>query len=211
MRPTLLAPLLVLALAGCDWLAPGAAPGTVTGVVLYNGQPAAGKRVTLLPDGDKTFTLQDGTYTFTGVGEGQHQVLYQAQPDPTQFQADPTGAVPNEVKSWRTPAFSGGGHRLTAFDVSYNGLLYPDVQMSLIVSETSPVPFHFSPHVQGGRYRLRISSKATGEQLPTDDWSNDPIAIFAMAVEPGTYYWQVEFENHAGTGLSPERAVDLGP
>lgn len=209
MRHTLLAPLLALALAGCDWLAPGAAPGTVTGVVLFNGQPAAGKRVTLLPDGDRTFTLQDGSYTFTGVGEGQHFVSYLAQPDPTQFQADPTGAVPNEVHSWRTPAFSGGGRALAPFDVSYSGLLYPDVQMSLIVNEGSPVPFHFSPHVQGGRYRVRVKSAATDEVVWPGEWSNDPVAIFAMAVEPGSYLWQVEIENHAGTGLSPTRAVDF--
>lgn len=210
------APLLMLAallvLPGCSFFNPVPA-GTVTGLVLYNGEPAAGKRVSLIGSDKKVTTDANGRYTFTGVQAGAKvYVNYVSAFDrPTASAEDPS--LPNEVSLWQSAAFQvdgSGGREVPAFDVAYNGLLYPDKGMSLIVKPDSPVPFHWSTHPQAQHYRVKVLVLNTGENIFTGEWVSDPTAIFAKAVAPGSYRWQVEIDaGDRGTGLSRPRAVDF--
>lgn len=181
--------------------------GTITGVVLYNGEPAAGRRVNLIGAGSSPhITDANGRYTFTGIRTGTVQVVYHGTSDrPDQF--------PNEVDTWTSAPVdaTGGGADLPAFDVSYNGLLYPDVAMSLLVAPNSPVPFHWSTQLNAERYRLHVGSQASSFSWASD-WSSDPTAIFAKSVDPGSYQWWIEIDGgDKGTGKTRPRTVDLSP
>jgi hypothetical protein len=194
---------LVSVLAGCDLVAPGAPSGTVTGVVLYNGAPAAGKVVNLLNVGQKTATNAQGRYTFTSVTPGKYQVLYQS----------PSEGLPNEVEKWYSKSFdltSGSGKQVPPFDVATNGLLYPDNGMSLIVKEKSAVPFHWTPHPQAQQYRVRLTG--ANEFRWDSEWKSAPWALFEQEVAPGRYQWAVEIDGgDRGNGFMRGRQVDLGP
>lgn len=192
-----------VALPGCDMLAPAAPAGVVSGIVTFNGEPAAGKRVSL--DGTPAITDASGRYRFSDIAAGTYRVSFASS-------GDAPGVLPNEVAQWRSSPFSVGADgfaSVPAFDVAYNGPLYPDVGMALIVSAESPVPFHWSTHRQAQRYRLLLRSKATGTTL-LGAWVNEPTAVFQQAVTPGSYAWLVEIDaGNAGTGISRERAIDL--
>jgi hypothetical protein len=207
MKALLPALLLAAALPGCSLLDPllnPVAPGVVTGVVLFNGEPAAGKPVTLTGPEKRVYTDASGRYTFSGVSGGSMRVRYDSTPDRKE-------AVPNEVKSWVSAPFTldGAGKQVPPFDVAYNGLLYPDVAMSLIVNDKQPVPFHWSTHGQAQKYRVKVAN-AAGEAIWSSEWAGDPTNLFAKAVPPGTYYWSVEIDGgDRGTGLTRPRQVDF--
>lgn len=219
MKASLAASMLtLLVLSGCDTLSALVSPvaaGVVTGTVLFNGQPAAGKRVSLTGAEKKATTDASGRYTFTGVsGSARLHVSYVSTFDAAGTEPprreDPR--FPSEVYLWQSAPFTldGGGREVPAFDVAYNGLLYPDVGMSLIVSATSPVPFHWSPHPQARAYRTKVASFSTNEGVWTSEWASDPMSIFAKAVPPGSYEWTIEIDGgDRGTGLTRARKVDF--
>lgn len=208
----------LLLLSGCDTLSSLVSPvaaGVVTGTVLFNGQPAAGKRVSLVGAEKKATTDASGRYTFSGVsGSARLHVSYVSTFDATGLEPprreDPR--FPNEVYLWQSAPFTldGGGREVPAFDVAYNGLLYPDVGMSLIVKTTSPVPFHWSPHPQAHAYRTKVSSYSTNEAIWTSEWASDPMSILAKDLLPGSYEWTIEIDGgDRGTGLTRARKVDF--
>ena len=65
----------LLLLPGCSFFSTVPA-GTVTGLVLYNGEPAAGKKVSLIGSDKKATTDASGRYTFTGVAAGTNAALH---------------------------------------------------------------------------------------------------------------------------------------
>ena len=210
MKASLLAPALALGLiTGCAQLGSLISPvpaGVVTGVVRFNGEPAAGKRVSLAGTEKKATTDASGRYSFSGVAGGARlYVSYVSAVDRPE-------AAPNEVALWQSAPFTleGSGREVPAFDVAYNGVLYPDLGMSLIVKPTSPVPFHWSTHPQARSYRVKVTNAGAGSFAWTSEWAPDPMAIFAMEVDPGSYKWTIEIDaGDAGTGLSRSRQVDF--
>lgn len=198
--------LLVALTSGCGG---GPAAGIVTGIVLFNGAPAAGKRIALYGSDARTVTNAAGRYTFTGVQPKTYSVLYQSSGD--RPLTEPGYTAPNEVSQWQSASFElagGGGQEVPPFDVSYNGLLYPDVAMSLIVSATSLVPFHWSTHPQAQRYRLRL--KGANDFAWSSEWGKEPTTVFGKVVAPGSYDWQIEIDaGDHGLGLTRSRKVDF--
>ncbi|MNS71010.1 hypothetical protein D3C72_1043630 [compost metagenome] len=208
-------------LSGCSLLDPllnPVAPGVVTGVVLYNGEPAAGKPVTLMGPEKRAYTDASGRYTFSGVGGGSMRVRYDGISDRYNKETGRDDGSPNEVRSWVSAPFTldGAGKQVSPFDVAYNGHLYPSSDGSFIVSDTQPIPFHWSTHRQAQKYRVKLSlrtnASATLEHIWTSGWTGDPTTVFAKSIAPGTYYWSVEIDGgERGTGQSRLTEVALGP
>lgn len=209
--PRLRASILVLPLAiaagllGCGFGAP--ASGIVTGLVTYDGKPAAGKRITLAGGGSKVgATDASGRFTFSGVAAGKWQVQFKGE-------GDREGVIPNEVAQWRSLAFDmvdGSGKEVPAIEVAYNGLLYPEAGMALVVSAEAVVPFHWSTHPRAQRYRVSLDKDNSGGRLWQSPWVGEPTAVFGQAVSPGRYWWSVEIDGgEAGTGTTRTRQVDF--
>jgi hypothetical protein len=205
--------LLLGPLAGCGFDPVGWAgglfnsqpAGVVTGLVRYGGEPASGKHVSLGDGSAKATTDANGRYTFRGLSGKKVQVLYQGQ-------GDQAGVLPNEVATWRTLTLDltdGSGKEAPAFDVAYNGLLYPDALVALVVSETSLVPFHWSVHAQAQRYRVHVTSDDKTFTWASP-WDAQPTAVFGKTVAPGHYNWQVEIDGgNTGAGTTRLRVVDF--
>jgi hypothetical protein len=197
---------LIALAVGCGGCWGGASPGTITGVVTYDGRPAAGKRVQLA-GGEARVAATDanGRYTFTGVPARRYQVVYRSE-------GDAPRVLPNEVAEWRSLAFDfveGSGKEVPSFEVAYNGLLYPDDAMALVVSAEAVVPFHWSVHPRAQRYRVRVESEAGGFRW-NSPWVGEPTAVFGQAVAPGRYRWTVEVDGaESGTGSTRPRQVDF--
>lgn len=216
--PSLLLPLALAAGAsGCGWFGlPGA--GIVTGVVTYDGRPAPGKRVALAGGGGSKVAATDanGRYTFNNVAAGRWQVQYVGVGDDRAAAASErlgeTGVVPNEVAQWRSLAFEtveGSGKEVPGFEVAYNGLLYPEFGMALVVSAEAVVPFHWSTHPRAQRYRVTVTAEG-GTFKWSSPWVAEPTAVFGQAVGPGRYQWNVEIDGgEAGTGTTRARQVDF--
>jgi hypothetical protein len=190
-------------LSGCP-AAP--APGVITGVVLYDGRPAAGKRVQLLGgDARNQATDTNGRYLFSSLPPRRYQVVFRSE-------ADHPKAIPNEIAEWRSLPVElgdGSGKEIPPFDVAYNGVLYPDEGMALIVNEEALVPFHWSTHPQAQNYRVRIEAESGGFRW-LGSWSGEPLAIFGQTVNTGRYRWLVEIDGgDAGVGLTRSRQVDF--
>ncbi|MEB3221898.1 MAG: carboxypeptidase-like regulatory domain-containing protein [Candidatus Sericytochromatia bacterium] len=191
---------------GCCSCWGGAAPGTITGVVTYDGRPAAGKRVQLV-GGETRAAATDasGRYTFSGLPPRRYQIVFRGE-------GDGPRVLPNEVAEWRSLAFDyveGSGKEVPAFEVAYNGLLYPDDAMALVISAEAVVPFHWSVHPKAQRYRVRVESEAGGFRW-NSPWVGEPTAVFGQAVAPGRYRWAVEVDgNESGTGWTRSRQVDF--
>jgi hypothetical protein len=186
--------------------------------VLYNGEPAAGKPVTLTGAEKRVYTDASGRYTFSGVPGGTMRVRYDGISDRYNKETGRDDGAPNEVERWVSAPFTldGYGKQVPPFDVSYNGHLYPSSDGSFIVSDTQPIPFHWSTHRQAQKYRvklvLRTNASVTLEPIWTSEWTGDPTTVLAKAIAPGTYYWSIEIDGgDRGTGLSRLQQVDLGP
>lgn len=183
-----------------------ASPGIVTGIVTYDGRPAAGKRIQLA-GGENRFQSTDanGRYTFSNVTSRRHQIIYRSE-------SDNPRAIPNEVAEWRSLAFElseGSGKEVPTFDVAYNGVLYPDEGMALIVNEEALVPFHWSTHPQARNYRVRLEAEAGGFRW-LGPWGAEPTAVFGQSVNTGRYRWMVEIDGgDAGVGVTRQRQVDF--
>jgi hypothetical protein len=200
-------------LTGCGFdplfglLAPKPGAGIVTGIIQYAGQPAAGKLVSLIGADQRVVSDANGRYTFRGVSAKVVQVRYVAQVDRDSLR-------PNEIESWisqRIDLSGGEGKEVPAFDVAYNGLLYPDRVVALVVSSKQFLPFHFSVHPQATRYRVKLYNSAK-EQIWMSEWAWDPTAVFGKDVDPGSYFWRVEIDGgDRGLGTSRERGVDISP
>jgi hypothetical protein len=195
----------------------------VEGTVLFEGRPAPGKIVSLLVAKGNAFADQatasadsSGVYRFTGLAAGAYKVTYVSVsvPDGNNVKREP-----NEIGIWRTRArdvSSTSGARMPAFDVAYNGLIYPSSGLQYIVSNTLPLPFHWSTHMQAQKYRLLIFNNCCGKEpawWPAQtDWYSQPTALFSKDLNPGTYSWQVVIDaGDAGEGRSLVRRVDMGP
>ncbi|HEY9724080.1 MAG TPA: hypothetical protein V6D47_18905 [Oscillatoriaceae cyanobacterium] len=201
---------IAIHLSGCG-LFSSLPAGTVTGVVLFNGGPAHGIRVGLQGTSLATSTDLNGNYTFTGVPGGQAvQVTFVSRQDAAAAAAN---QVPNEVYEWTSAPLQVGssGASVPPFDISYNGLLYPDDTMALLSGATAPIPFHWSTQLSATHYRLHVVSRADGSDW-AGSWNSDPMGIFAQSVTPGKYDWYVEFDGgDRGSGRSYTREVDLSP
>jgi hypothetical protein len=221
MKALLPAALMVGLLPGCSLIEPllnPVAPGVVTGVVLYNGEPAAGKPVTLMGPEKRAYTDASGRYTFSGVGGGSLRVRYDGISDRYNSVTRSDETPPNEVERWVSAPFTlaGSGKQVPPFDVAYNGHLYPGPGLSLIISDKQPVPFHWSTHPHAQQYRVKVGLQSNGntvlEPIWTSEWTSDPTTTFAKALSPGVYQWSIEIDGgDRGTGLSRLRQVDLGP
>ncbi|MDB5097968.1 MAG: hypothetical protein JWM80_2389 [Cyanobacteria bacterium RYN_339] len=200
-------------LSGCGlWPGSSAPNGVVTGMITYAGLPAAGKLVTLVGADVRTSTDDTGRYTFRSVPAKRVQVLYASQGDRAKAKGDAYDVLPNEVQSWRSlpvDMTDGAGKEVPSFEVSYNGLLYPDRGVALVVSDKALVPFHFSVHSQGQKYRVKLSTDAK-EAIWSSEWASDPTAVFGKAVAPGRYVWSVEIDGgDRGVGTTRDRGVDF--
>lgn len=207
LRLAVLTPLVPLAVAGCGLLSwPGApAAGVVTGLVTYDGKPAAGKRVTLAGGGGKVASTDAaGRYTFKDVAAGKLQIQYKGD-------GDREAALPNEVGAWRSLAFDmidGSGKEVPAIEVAYNGLLYPEAGMALLVNAEAVVPFHWSTHPRAQRYRVTVEGESGFKW--SSPWVGEPTAVFGQKVDPGRYRWTVEIDGgESGTGQTRSRQVDF--
>jgi hypothetical protein len=187
----------------------------VTGLVTYAGLPAAGRIVTLAGAGVRTVTDANGRYTFQNVGGKRVQVVYTSIGDKSVERGDPLTVLPNEVAQWKSAVIDlsdGSGREVPSFEVGYNGLLYPDRLVALVVSEKNLVPFHFSVHPQAQKYRVKITTDDAKNPVLiwTSDWSSDPTAVFGKTVTPGHYDWTVEIDaGDVGTGTTRDRVVDF--
>lgn len=208
MRRAFPAMLVLLTVPGCGlWPGSSAPAGTVTGLVTYAGLPAAGKIVTLAGAGVRTVTDANGRYTFPGMAGKRVQVVYTSL-------GDAVSTLPNEVGEWKSAVIDlsdGAGKEVPSFEVGYNGLLYPNPGVALQVSTKYLVPFHFSVHRQGRKYRVSLEGYDTHLHLWTSAWASDPTAVFGQDDVPtGRYNWIVEIDGgDAGTGLSRFREVDF--
>lgn len=210
----LLLPLAIAAGASGCWFG-GPAGGIVAGLVTYDGKPAPGKRVTLaaVPGAAAAAKVAatdvEGRYAFTDVDPGKWQIQYKGDSD------QPTNAavVPNEVAQWRSLAFDmieGVGKEVPAIEVAYNGLLYPETGMALVVSADAVVPFHWSTHPRAQRYRVSVDRDNGGGRLWQGPWVGEPTSVFGQAVAPGRYLWTVEIDGgESGTGTTRSRQVDF--
>lgn len=216
--------------AGCSFpfLTSGVEGGGIVGAVEFNGRPAPGKTVHLLkrdtngtyaayrPSGNLvTATTNDaGVYSFSGLADGTYMVQYLSTPV-----LDPQGSRigPNEVADWRTPGVNvsaAAGGRLSPFEVSYNGLIYPESGRDYHVSDTAPLPFHWSTHLKAARYRVVIYQPSVGGQPSNkefwgSEYTTSPSALFQKKVSPGNYSWELEIRSDAGIGHSLRRPLDL--
>lgn len=217
-----------LPLAGCPLLDPPPAGGTLEGKVLFNGRGAPGKVVSLLvarggafssatgADGQPLSAQTDasGIYRFRGLPAGTYKATYVSQSVPD---GNRVPRVPNEVGIWRTRAREvspTAGVRMPAFDVAYNGLIYPSTGIAYIVSESMPLPFHWSTHLQGKSYRLNVYNNRTGKPPATftSEPTSQPTTLFKRSISSGVYSWEVVIDaGDAGEGLSLVREVDMGP
>jgi hypothetical protein len=216
--------------AGCPFplFTSGVAGGTVVGAVEYNGLPAPGKTVHLLkrdangtyaayrPSGTLvTATTNDaGVYTFSDLTDGTYMAQYLSVPV---LDAQGSRIGPNEVADWRTPGVNvstGQGGRLAPFEISFNGLIYPESGRDYHVSDKTPLPFHWSTHLKAARYRVVIYQPSIGGQPSNkefwgSEYTTSPSALFQKKVSPGNYSWELEIRSDAGIGHSLRRNLDL--
>lgn len=218
---------IVLVLAGCAQT--GAPPGAILGTVNYNGAPAPGKVVELLclassgdswgavarTDGKYTVSTDEtGAYSFASLKPGTYRVQYLSEPI-----YDSMGKIvgPNEVASWRSSAvtLSAGGVVVPAFDVAYNGLIYPDTEKKSLPSQSNPLPFVWSTHTQADRYLISLWSignagvvNATGSPLWQSGWVESPTLNYTGTPGSGNYGWEVTIDaGAAGQGKSRVRSL----
>ncbi|HEY9900048.1 MAG TPA: carboxypeptidase regulatory-like domain-containing protein, partial [Pantanalinema sp.] len=160
-----------LILAGCDLLS-GVPAGTIVGEVRFDGRPAPGVTVTLQSGNGTVWTdvtangtaVSDasGQYRFENLKGGEYRVRFDVKPSLVTVGGTTIG--PKEVGTWASNGVRLGmaGARLAAFDVSYNGLIYPESGKSNTYSAAMPLPFHWSTHRNGASYRVKIYDVSGG-------------------------------------------------
>lgn len=216
-------------MAGC--LAPNGhmEGGVLSGTVLFAGRPAQGKVVTLERQMDGRIstvagsdgrdrseaTNASGFFRFSGLEPGDYRVTFVSAPVP-----DGKGLMlaPGLVGSWTSAmraVSKSFGATLPAFDIEYNGPIYPaDSGGSYLLSKSLPVPFHWSTHRQGRKYLLKLFAgpSAGGANLVRSEWTGHPTTLVAQDVVPGIYSWTVTIEGgDAGKGASWPRLIYLRP
>lgn len=212
---------------GCPTLFSPVAGGTAEGSVLFAGRAAAGKVVTLQrqtetglstvagPDGGAidARTSATGVYRFTGLAPGDYRIIFVSGPVPD-GQGTPRSRA--EVGSWtsRLRAITAAeGARFPPFDIQYNGPIYPiDSSSAYLIAKDFPIPFHWSTHRLGQRYRLKVFAGPSGKggDLLTADWTSPPTTLVARDVPTGKYSWSVVIDaGEAGEGASMPQEVDL--
>lgn len=219
--------LVTLGAAACAWLN-NVPVGTLEGHVKFANRAAPGKVVTLLLLRGGQFvqattangsprrlpTDASGVYRFTGLAAGIYRISYVSQSVP-----DGNGIPrePNEVGIWRSHSrelTGSSGAQVPGFDVAYNGLIYPVAGIAYIVTASLPLPFHWSTHLLGNRYRVNVYNNRTGREpaMHHSPWSEQPVALYKENLGPGTYSWEVEIDGgESGEGRSVVRPVDMGP
>lgn len=209
------------------FFASGVGGGQVVGVIEWNGRPAPGKTVHLLKLGEDgtysayrpsgsvvTATTNDsGAYSFQDLQAGNYVVKYLSVPI---LDAQGNRIGPNEVADWTTRGVNvteSSGGRLPTFEISFNGLIYPESGRHYRVSDTAPLPFHWATHLKATLYRVRIYHPTIGGQQSNKVlWHEDaksPSALFQKKVPAGNYSWEVEIRTDAGIGHSIRRSLDL--
>lgn len=213
-------PLLI---AGCDLLS-GVPAGSIVGEVRFDGRPAPGITVTL-QSGDGTVwsdvtangtavTDASGQYRFENLKGGEYRARFDVKPSLVAVGGTTIG--PKEVGTWTSNGVRLGmaGARLAAFDVSYNGLIYPESGKSNTYSQAIPLPFHWSTHRSGTSYQVKIydvSGGVTGTKPVWESgWSGSPVTTLTKGLAKGNYRWIVEIDGgSSGRGTSEQRNLDL--
>lgn len=210
---------LALALGACDLLS-GVPAGSIVGEVDYDGRPAPGITVALwaLTGGNwvsKSTISTDvaGTYRFSGLAGGTFQVRFSRAGLESYLAGHAEGL--KMVSEWSSPYVSLGlgGSRLAAFDVAYDGLIYPESGKSSSYSALMGLPFHWSSHRNASSYRVRLYD-ISGGKTPLwkwdSDWTANPVIQLTRGFPPGNYQWKVTLDGgSAGTGSTEVRNVDL--
>ncbi|HEY9856751.1 MAG TPA: carboxypeptidase regulatory-like domain-containing protein [Stenomitos sp.] len=222
----LLGPALLGLASGCDLLS-GVPAGVVVGDVRFDGRPAPGITVALQTyssDRWTSYTVNgtaatattdaSGQYRFERLKAGQYRVRFDLAPSVVMVGGTQLG--PKEVATWTTKDVSigGGGARIAAFDVAYDGLIYPESGKSNTYSERVPLPFHWHTHREADHYKVKIYDKSGGATNPKlvweSDWTTTPVTSLSKATQPGNYQWEVELDaGNGGTGTSERRNLDL--
>ncbi|MNY05427.1 Cna protein B-type domain protein [compost metagenome] len=210
-------------MAGCD-LFSGVPAGTVVGEVRFDGRPAPGITVTL-QSGNGTVWTDVGTngtavtdasgqYRFENLKNGEYRVRFDVKPSLVSVGGTTIG--PKQVGTWATNGIRLGmaGARLGSFDVSYNGLIYPESGKSNTYSATMPLPFHWSTHRNGTSYRVKIydvSGGVTGTKPVWDSGATGaPVTTLDKPLAKGNYRWVVEIDGGgSGSGTTEPRNLDL--
>lgn len=210
-------------LGGCNLLS-GVPAGTITGQIDFDGRPAPGITVRLQtqdkgiwadyrPSGSQVLATTDssGLYRFAGLKSGTYRVHYEITP----VFMDGTQVGPKHVGRWDSSgvAVDPVGARVSTFDVSYNGLIYPESGRSSSYSEGSPLPIHWGTHRNAVSYRVNLYETAGGV-VTKRFWQSgptmNPVTSFNHPTQKGNYRWEVEIDGGAaGTGTSELRNVDL--
>lgn len=222
----LTAPALLGLASGCDLLS-GVPGGVIVGEVRFDGRPASGITVglqTYSSDRWTSYQLNGSALMATTDSAGQYRFerlkggLYRVRFDlaPSVVVVGGTQIGPKEVGTWITKDVNlgGAGARLPAFDVAYNGLIYPESGKSNTYSETLPLPFHWHTHREATHYRVRIYDKSAGTTTPKlvweSGWTSTPVTTLSKSTQPGNYQWEVELDaGGGGTGTSERRNLDL--
>lgn len=215
---------LVALFSGCNLLS-GVPAGTITGQIDFDGRPAPGITVRLQtqdksswadyrPSGSLVTATTDssGQYRFAGLKSGQFRVRYEITP----VLMDGTQVGPKHVGRWTSNgvAVDPVGARMATFDVSYNGLIYPESGRSSSYSEATPLPIHWATHRTGSSYRVNLF-EATGGVVSSkpfwqSEWTMNAVTSFRHPTQKGNFRWEVEIDGGAaGTGASELRNVDL--
>ena len=206
--PLLAAGLLGLAGCGASTTPMAAAPGTIAGTVLFNGQAAPGRNVTLFSssDGGTTWTSTNqfvatdggGNFQFNGLQAGTYMV---------QYLSNAGSVAANEFVYWRTAAQSitTAGVTCPAFDIAYGGQLTPPDQATV----TAPITFQWSTGATAIRYEVNLYTHGSaGAPLWTSAWVTNPAVTLTQAVPTGSYDWEVVVDGGAtGIGVSRRRTI----
>jgi hypothetical protein len=126
---------------------------------------------------------------------------------------------PNEVASWKTSSLALGttGYSVPAFDIAYNGLIYPDNEKKQSPSQANPLPFFWSTQASAKRYQLRIWKidsgslvNPSGSPVWQSNWTEDPALSYTGNPGAGNYGWEVLIDaGNVGQGTTRLRSIQF--